>query len=107
VYLDAFMERAEARIEAEVPVEERDEALRAFREEFRNSVDEFVERRVRPHEGLIPLAVAVGVFTPLVTVTNLLAWAPTLVLALSFRLLVETGAARVVSETRDVDRLVL
>ncbi|MGD2166061.1 MAG: hypothetical protein PVH50_11100 [Anaerolineae bacterium] len=107
VYLDAFVERAEAQIEAEVPAEDRDEALTRFKEEFRNSVDGFVERRVRPHERLIPLAVAAGVFTPLVTVTNLLAWAPTLILALSFRVLIETGAVRIVSETRDVDRLVL
>jgi uncharacterized membrane protein YecN with MAPEG domain len=90
-----------------VSAEEREEAVRGFREGFRSTIDEFIERRVKPHEELIPLGVAAGLFMPLLTTTTLLAWVPTVILSLAFRLLTAWGVTKVVSETREVKRLVI
>jgi hypothetical protein len=48
-----------------------------------------------------------ALFMPLVTITRLLAWAPTSVLGVVFPLLATLGVTKVVSETREVQRLVL
>jgi hypothetical protein len=107
VYVEAFVNQMERQIEAQVSAEEREEAVRGFREGFRSTIDEFIERRVKPHEELIPLGVAAGLFMPLLTTTTLLAWVPTVILSLAFRLLTAWGVTKVVSETREVKRLVI
>lgn len=106
-YIEMYMEQMEKRIEARVPAEERQEALAEFREEFRRSVDDFFERTVKPYERYIPLVLAAGLFTLLVTITRLLAWVPTIVLSVVFPLLAALGITNVVSETREVQRLVI
>jgi len=106
-YTEMFMEQMEKQIEARVPEEERQEAVAKFREEFRHATDEFFERTVKPYERFIPLAMAVGLFMSLVTLTRLLAWVPTMVLSIIFPLLTALGVTRVVSETREVQRLVI
>ena len=90
-----------------VPAEEREKVVGEFREGFQRTVDEFVEQRVKPYERLIPLVVAVGLFTPLVTITGLLAWVPTAILRLAFRLLTVSGVTKVVRETQEVEKLVI
>ena len=106
-YVDAFMEQAERQIEARVPEDERQEVVAEFREEFNRAVDEFFEQTVKPREHLIPLALAASLFTPLVTITRLLAWVPTVLLSIIFRLLRALGVTKVVSETREVQRLTI
>ncbi len=106
-YTEAFMEQLEKQIEARVPAEEREKVVGEFREEFQSGVDEFVEQTVKPHEGLIPLGVAAGLFMPLVTITRLLAWVPTAILSLLFRLLTVSGVTRVITETREVENLLI
>jgi ABC-type multidrug transport system fused ATPase/permease subunit len=106
-YIEVFMEQLEKQIEVRVPAEEREEVVGEFREGFRRTIDEFVEQRVKPYEELIPLGVAAGLFMPLVTITGLLAWVPAVVLSLVFRLLTVLGVTRVVSETQEVERLVI
>jgi hypothetical protein len=107
VYIEVFMEQVEKQIEARVPAEDRAEAVAAFREEFRRTIDVFFQQRVKPYEGLIPLGLAAGLFMPLVTITSLLAWVPTVILSLVFRLLTVLGVTKVVRETQEVERLVI
>jgi len=107
VYTEVFMEQLEKQIEARVPAEEREEVVSEFREGFQRIVDEFVEQGVKPYEWLIPLVVAAGLFMPLVTITGLLAWVPTAILSLVFRLLTVLGVTKVVSETQEIEKLVI
>ena len=106
-YTEIFMEQRERQIEAQVPEEERQEAVAEFREEFQRSIDEFVERTVKPYERFIPLGLALTLFMPLVTITRLLAWVPTAVLEVVFPLLATLGVTKVVSETQEMQRVVI
>ena len=106
-YTEAFMEQLEKQIEARVPVEEREEVVGEFREEFQRGVDEFVEETVKPYERLIPLGVAAGLFTPLVTITGLVTWLVTGILSLVFSLLTALGVTKVITETQEVETLVI
>ena len=106
-YIEIFMEQMEKQIEARVPAEEREEVVAQFAEEFRRAVDEFFERTVKPYERFIPLAIAAGLFMPLVTITRLLAWVPSVVLSVVFPFLAALGVTKVVSETQEVQRLVI
>ena len=106
-YVEILMDQVERQIEARVPVEDRQEVVAAFREEFRRALDEFLDQTVKPYEQFIPLAVGIGLFTPLVTITRLLAWVPTILLSMIFPLLKALGVAKVVTETRQVQRLVI
>jgi hypothetical protein len=81
--------------------------LARFRNEFRRIVDEFFERTVKPYEQFIPLAVAASLFMPLVTISSLLAWVPTMLLSIVFPVLKALGVIKVVSETREVQTLVI
>jgi hypothetical protein len=82
VYVEAFMEQLEKQIEARVPPEEREKVVGEFRE-------------------------AAGLFMPLVTITRLLAWVPTAILSLVFRLLAVSGVTQVLYETQEVEKLVI
>ena len=106
-YIEMFMKPMEKQIEAQGPAGERQEALARFRKEFRRAVDEFFERTVKPYEQFIPLAVAASLFMPLVTISRLLAWVPTMFLSIVFPLLKALGVIKVVSETREVQTLVI
>lgn len=106
-YIEVFMEQMEKQIEAQARAEERQEVAARFREEFRRAIDEFFERRVKPYERFIPLGVAASIFMSLVTISRLLAWVPTMVLDLVFSLLTALGVTKVVSETQEVQRLVI
>ena len=70
-------------------------------------MDEFFDQTVKPNERYIPLIVAGGVFTPLVTVTRLLAWLPSAILSIIFPLLRALRITEVVRETKETERLVI
>jgi len=106
-YLELFMEQMEKRIEAQVPDGERQQAVTKFREEFWRTVDGFSERTLKPYERFIPVLIAVGLFFSLVTITRLLAWVPTALLGVIFPLLRSLGVTKVVTDTMEVQRLVL
>jgi hypothetical protein len=65
------------------------------------------ERTVKPYEQFIPLAIAASLFMPLITISRLLAWVPTMFLSIVFPVLKALGVTKVVSETREVQRLVI
>jgi len=106
-YIEMFMDQMEKQIKARVPAEEREEVVAEFRGEFRRTVDEFLESTVKPYERFIPLALAVSLLMPLVTITRLLAWVPTVILGVVFPLLTALGVTKVIRETREVQRLVI
>jgi hypothetical protein len=106
-YIEMFMEQIEEQIVAQMPVEQREEAVAQFSEMFRRGVDEFFERMVKPYEQFIPLAVAITLYMPLVTITRLLVWVPTTVSRYVLRWLTVLGVTKVVTETREVQRLIL
>ena len=105
--IDLLVEQVERQIASRTPAEQREEVLAEFRQEFRRGVDQFLEHTAKPYQPLIPLVVAAGMFMPLVTITRLLAWVPMLVLGAAFRLLRALGIARIVTEVREVERLVV
>jgi len=106
-YIKMFMEQMEKQIEARVPAKERQEVITQFRKEFQRTVDEFFESTVKPYEKYISLGIIAVLFMPLVTVTRLLVWVPTLLMSIIFSLLKAMGAVKLISETREVQRLVI
>lgn len=106
-YIKMFMEQMEKQIEARVPAKERQEVITQFRKEFQRTVDEFFKSTVKPYERFIPLAIIAVLFMPLVTITRLLVWVPTLLMSIIFSLLKAMGAVKLISETREVQRLVI
>ena len=106
-YVEMLREQIEKQIEARVPAEQREEMVAGFREEFQSATDGFFESTVKPYEQFIPLAIAAGLFTSLVTITRLLAWVPTVLLSIVFPLLKVLRVTKVVSETREVQTLTI
>jgi len=106
-YVKMFMEQREKQIEARVPAKEHQEAITQFRKEFRRTVDEFFESTVKPYEKYIPLTIIAVLFMPLVIVTRLLVWVPTLLMSIIFSLFKAMGIVKSISETREVQRLVI
>lgn len=86
---------------------EREAVVAEFREQFEKALEEFVEKAIRPYEQWIPVVFALGLFTPLVTITRLLSWIPILVLRVIFPFLTVLGVTKVVAETHEVKRLTL
>ncbi|TET80783.1 MAG: hypothetical protein E3J37_10510, partial [Anaerolineales bacterium] len=76
-YVELIMELMEKQIVARVPIGG-GEVVVQFREEFQRSIDGFIDGTVKPYERFIPLAMALGLFMPLVTITGLLTWVPAL-----------------------------
>jgi len=100
------MELMEKQIVARVPIGG-SEVVIQFREEFQKMIDSFIEGTVKPYERYIPLAMALGLFMPLVTITSLLTWAPALFLRVLFTLLTALGVTKIVTENREVQRLII
>ncbi len=106
-YIEMFMEQMEKRVIDQVPAEQREEALVQVRTEFQRTIDEFLQRTVKPYEEFIPFVVAVSLFMTLVTVTTILALMVTAVLDLIFRSLAALGVTKVVTETQEVQKLII
>ncbi|MBU1660662.1 MAG: hypothetical protein KKD28_04235 [Chloroflexi bacterium] len=62
---------------------------------------------MKPYEQYIPLAIAASFLFPLITITNLLAVIPILVLNAAFPLLTALGVTKVVTQTQEIERLVV
>lgn len=106
-YLDTLAGQMEKQIAAALPEGQRREAVQKFREEFRRMTDGLFERTIGRYERFMPLLLAASVFMTLVSIANLLAWVPSLALHIAFSLLAVLGITKVVTETREVERLVL
>ena len=106
-YIKMFMEQMEKQIEARVPAKERQEVITQLRKEFQHTVDEFFASTVKSYEKYIPLAIIAALFMPLVTITRLPTWVPTVLMSIIFPLLEALGVVKLISETREVQRLVI
>jgi ABC-type multidrug transport system fused ATPase/permease subunit len=106
-YTEMLMEQIEKQVEARVPTQERQKVMAELREGFQQGIDEFMERTVKPYERFIPLAVSISLFMSLVTITRLLGWVLTTILRVVFPLLTAMRITKVVSETREVQSLVI
>ena len=105
-YVEILMELMEKQIVARVPIGG-GEVVIQFREEFQKMIDSFIEGTVKPYERYIPLAMALSLFMPLVTITGLLTWVPALFLKVLFTLLTALGVTKTVTEIREVQRLII
>ena len=105
-YVEILMELMEKQIVARVPIGG-GEVVIQFKEEFQKMIDSFIEGTVKPYERYIPVAMALVLFMPLVTITGLLAWVPALFLKVLFALLTVLGVTKIVTETQEVQRLII
>lgn len=105
-YIEKLMEQMEERIGAQLSPLQRRMALTEFRKEFNKIIDSLIER-IKPYEKFIPIAISLGFFMPLVTITRLLSWIPAGILSIIFLLLKAMGITKTLSETKEVQRLVI
>ncbi len=106
-YIEKLQEQMEKRMIGEqLPVSQRQLAIAKFREEFQNLINDLTER-IKSYEKFIPIAISLSLFMPLVTITRLLFWIPIGILSIIFPLLQAMGVTKVVSETKEVQRLVI
>lgn len=106
-YIELVMKSLEKQVEARAPIGDRQEVVAEFRQQFRATMDDFFEKTVKPYERFVPLAIALGVFMSLATITRVLSWVSTGVLSAVFPLLTALGMTKLVSETHEVTTLVL
>ena len=105
-YIEILMELMEKQIVARVPVGGSGVVIQ-FREEFQKMIDSFIEGAVKPYDRYIPLAMALSLFMPLMTITGLLTWVPSLFLKVLLISLTALGVTKTVTETREVQRLII
>jgi len=105
-YIEKLMEQMEKRVGEELPTSQRRLAIAELREELNKMINNFTER-IKSYEKFIPIAISLGLFMPLVTITRLLSWIPAGILSIIFLLLKAMGITKIVSETKEVQRLVI
>jgi len=106
----------------EVPPEMREKAKATFLSQFRERKQAFLsqfkgqfdeqfaklfEESVKPYEKYIPIVLAISLFQPLLIITRLLSPVPVWILSAIFPLLRLVRITRVLTETREVERLSL
>lgn len=106
-YIEMIFEQIEKRVKTQVPAEEYQETVVNLREELGQAINNFSEQTIKPYERFIPLAIAIGLFTTLITITSLLTWIPAILLYIIFPLLKKSSMVKIVSETKDIQRLVI
>jgi len=108
---DAFLalitRQMEGQLESGLPLEGLGGVAAGLGEVFQRTIVEVFDRMLQPYERFIPAVITLGLFMTLVTVTRLLAWIPSAVLRFTFILLKTLGVVRIISEQREVKRLVL
>jgi len=106
-YLDPLADQMERQVLGSVPVVQRSVIARQFRQQFRSLIDGLLDRVLGRFDRFLPALIVAGVFTSLVTAASFLAWVPGLLLQLLLALLAALRLTRVVTETREVQRLTL
>ena len=106
-FLTLITQQMEGQIESGLPLEELGGIAAGFNEVFQRTFVEFFDRMLQPFERYIPIAITVGVFMSLITITRLLTWIPSAILRFAFIVLKTFGIVRIISEQREVKRLVL
>ncbi len=106
-YIQVFADQMAEQVAAGAPPEQREEAVSEFKREFQSRMQSFVDQTVKPYEPWIPVAMAAGVFMTLHTIVSFLSWIPVVALRLVFPLLNALKVTRVVTESREIERLTL
>jgi hypothetical protein len=105
--LTRALEEMEKEASERMQAADREAILARFREQLRKALVDFVQSAIRPYQRWIPLVLAINLFTLLTTITLLFSWLPILILMVVFPLLTALGVTKVVTETREVKRLVI
>jgi hypothetical protein len=106
-YLELILDQMEKQIELPEMGEEGDLDVSELRETLKQNMEDMIYEKVMPYEAFIPLGLSAGVLMSLITITSLLLWLPMLILRILFSLLNTSGVTTIVSETREVQQLVL
>lgn len=83
--------------------QEREELLA----EVRQLIEQQIEDTIEPYQKLIPIIVALILLSLLTTVVRLFSWFPALILKGIFAILMASHVISVVTETREVERLII
>ena len=75
--------------------------------ELRQQVEQQLEDTIQPYRKLIPIVVALILLGLLTTIVWLFSWFPTLILKGVFAILTASHVVSVVTETREVERLII
>ena len=99
----------ERRIEGQAGLtqDEKERILAEVRVEMERQWLEPMEETLRRYESFVPIGIAAMLFISLTSVVSMLSWLPTLILGVVFLLLTVLRVTRVVTETREVERLTL
>ena len=106
-FLSLITHQMEGQLESGLPFEGFGGIADEFGEMFQQTFVVFFDRMIQPFERFIPMVISVGLFMSLVTVTRLLTWIPSAVLRFCFIVFKAIGMVSVISEQREVSRLVL
>ncbi|MEA3459237.1 MAG: hypothetical protein U9R11_00920, partial [Chloroflexota bacterium] len=101
------MRMVEGGMGPEVPESEREAMLSKAREEFEREFVGQMESTIKPYEKYMPLGMTFSLFMSLATVIRFVSWIPVLLLWFLFSLLVRLRVIKVVTETREIQRLTL
>jgi len=75
--------------------------------EFEQLFEQQIEDALKPYQTLIPAAIAFILLGILTTIVRLFSWFPALILKGIFALLTASHVASTVTETREVERLII
>ena len=106
-YLNIFMEPMKEQILSQIPEDARQQAEAEFEEQFQSMINSLFDETIQSYQGYIPLAISVSLFFALQTITSMVLWLAPLVLNIIFLLLKALNVTRIVSETKQVQRLIL
>lgn len=106
-YFEILIGQVEKQVKAQVSEKEYKKIMPGLREELRGAIDKFSKGTIGPYGRFIPLIIAICLFMPLVTIVQLLSWIPAIFLCVIFPLLERLGVLKTVSETGEIQRLVI
>ena len=99
----------ERRVEGQAGLtqEEKEKILAEMRAEMEGQLLRPMEETLRRYEQFVPIGIAAMLFMSLISIARLLSWVPALILGVVFLLLAALRVTHVVTETREVERLML
>jgi hypothetical protein len=107
-YIDLILDQMEKQVKLPEIIEEGgEEVMMELREEIKQNLENLINEKLTPFEPFIPLGLSAGIFMSLMTITSVLLWLPALFLGIVFSLLNAVGVTTVVTEMREVQRLVI
>jgi hypothetical protein len=106
-FLALITRQMEGQIESGLPLEGFGGIAVGISEAFQRTFVELFDTLLEPYERYIPIVITASLFVSLVTVSRLLTWIPSAILRFIFIVLRATGIVKIISEQREVKRLVL